>query len=85
MSTTNNEESNNKKEKRHFSGICTFSRRIHLTIYYTQMEFLTVPIKIYELLKSRKRVIIATDGGAIPLKGSLGFVLADEDGSILLI
>jgi hypothetical protein len=27
---------------------------------------------------------IATDGGAIPIKGSLGFVFADEDGTILL-
>jgi hypothetical protein len=27
-----------------------------------------VPMKIYELFKSTKRVLIATDGGAIPLK-----------------
>jgi hypothetical protein len=35
-------------------------------------------MKIYELFKSTKKVKIATDGGAIPLKGSLGFVFADE-------
>jgi hypothetical protein len=29
-------------------------------------------------------VLIATDGGAIPMKGSIGFVIADEDGDILL-
>ncbi|OEU17034.1 hypothetical protein FRACYDRAFT_239635 [Fragilariopsis cylindrus CCMP1102] len=33
---------------------------------------------------STSRVNIATDGGAIPLKGSLGFVFADEQGMILL-
>jgi hypothetical protein len=29
-------------------------------------------------------VLIATDGRAIPMKGSIGFVIADEDGNILL-
>jgi hypothetical protein len=56
----------------------------HISQYYTQLEFLTVPIKIYELLKTTKKVLIATDGGAIPMKGSIGFVIADEDGNILL-
>jgi hypothetical protein len=56
----------------------------HISQYYTQINFLTIPIKIYELQKLSNKVIIATDGGAIPLKGSLGFVLADEEGSILL-
>jgi hypothetical protein len=37
-----------------------------------------VPYEIYEILKSTKKVHIATDGGAIPFKGSIGFVLADE-------
>jgi hypothetical protein len=57
----------------------------HISRYYTQLEFLMVPIKIYELLKSTKKVLIATDGGAIPMKGSIGFVVADEDGTILLM
>jgi hypothetical protein len=35
----------------------------HISQYYTQLEFLTVPIKIYELLESTKEVLIATDGG----------------------
>jgi hypothetical protein len=56
----------------------------HISQYYTQIEFLTVPIEIYELLKSTKKVKIATDGGAIPFKELLGFVFADEDGKILL-
>jgi hypothetical protein len=29
-----------------------------------------------------RKVLIATDGGAIPMKGSIGFVSADEDGNI---
>jgi hypothetical protein len=57
----------------------------HISQYYTQLEFLTVPIKIYELLKTIKKVLIATDGGAIPMKGSIGFVIADEEGNILLM
>jgi hypothetical protein len=48
----------------------------YISQYYTQIEFLTAPIAIYELLKSTKKVLIATDGGAIPMKGSIGFVLA---------
>jgi hypothetical protein len=60
------------------------SQEEHISQYYAQIEFFMVPMKIYELFKSTKRVLIATDGGAIPLKGSLGFVFADEDGKILL-
>ena len=56
----------------------------HISQYYTQIEFHMVPMKIYDLFKSTKKALIATDGGAIPLKGSLGFVFADEDGTILL-
>jgi hypothetical protein len=56
----------------------------YVSQYYSQIEFIMVPMKIYELFKSTKRVLIATDGGAIPFKGSIGFVFADEDGTILL-
>ncbi len=49
----------------------------YVSQYYSQIEFLTVPMKIYELFKSTKRVLIATDGGSIPLKGSLGFVFEE--------
>jgi len=60
------------------------SQEEHISQYYEQIEFFMVPMKIYELFKSTKKVLIATDGGAIPLKGSLGFVFADEEGTILL-
>jgi hypothetical protein len=56
----------------------------HVTQYYTQIDFIRVPHEIYELLKSTKKVLIATDGGAIPMKGSIRFLIADEDGNILL-
>jgi hypothetical protein len=56
----------------------------HISQYYTQIDFLTTPVTIYELFKSTNKVNIATDGGAIPLKGSLGFVFADEEGTTLL-
>jgi hypothetical protein len=61
------------------------SQEEFISQYYTQIEFLSTPIEIYELFKStRKVLIIATDGGAIPMKGSIGFVFADADGTILL-
>jgi hypothetical protein len=56
----------------------------HIAQYYTQIQFLTVPHEIYEILKSTRKVNMATDGGAIQFKGSIGFVLADEEGNILL-
>jgi hypothetical protein len=55
----------------------------HISQHYTQIEFDIVPIKLYELLKSPNKVLIATDGGAIPLKGLLEFIVADEEGTIL--
>ena len=55
------------------------SHEEHVTHYYTRIDFLTVSIKIYELIKSTNKVNIATDGGAIPFKGSLGFVFADDN------
>jgi hypothetical protein len=39
----------------------------HVTQYYTQINFIMVPHKIYKLLKSTRKVLIATDGGAIPM------------------
>jgi hypothetical protein len=53
----------------------------HIAQYYTQIEFLMIP---HEIFKSTQKVYIATDGGAILFKGSLGFVFADEEGNILL-
>ena len=57
---------------------------VHISQYYTQIDFHTVPVQIYEQLKTTGTIYIATDGGAIPFKGSLGFVLADKEGNILL-
>jgi hypothetical protein len=37
------------------------SQEEHISQYYAHIEFHTVPMKIYELLKSTKRVLIATD------------------------
>jgi hypothetical protein len=55
----------------------------YISQYYTQIDFHTVPVKIYEHLKSIRKVFVATDGGAIPFKGSLGFVIADDEGNIM--
>ena len=61
------------------------SQQEHITQYYdTQIIFNLAPITIYELLKSPNKLVIATDGGAIPFKGStIGFVIANEEGTIL--
>ena len=56
----------------------------HISQYYTQIEFHKTPYETYELFKSPKKIKIATDGGAIPFKGSLGFVFANEEGIIIL-
>jgi hypothetical protein len=56
----------------------------HISQYYTQVEFDIVPIQLYRMLKSTNKVLLATDGGAIPLKESLGFVISDEEGTILI-
>jgi hypothetical protein len=60
------------------------TQEVHTSQYYTEINFLTVPIEIYELIKSTKKIQKTTDGGAIPLKGSFGFGFADEDGTLLL-
>jgi hypothetical protein len=56
----------------------------NISQYYTQLDFLSAPVTIYELLKTSNKVHIATDGRAIPMKGSIGFVFANEEGTILL-
>jgi hypothetical protein len=47
------------------------SQEEHVAQVYTQIEFFVVPYEIYEMLKSTRNVNIATDGGAIPFKGSI--------------
>ena len=37
------------------------SQEEHISQYYTQIEFHVVPMKIYELFKSTKKALIATD------------------------
>jgi hypothetical protein len=43
----------------------------HIAQYYTEVVYHTTPIAIYEQLKSTRTALVATDGGAIPLKGSI--------------
>ncbi|OEU23095.1 hypothetical protein FRACYDRAFT_233261 [Fragilariopsis cylindrus CCMP1102] len=55
------------------------SQEEHVSQYYAEINFFTTPYEVYELIKSPRKYNIATDGGAIPpLKGSLGFVVANE-------
>ena len=61
-----------------------YNQEEHIAQYYTEVEFHTTPVAVYEQLKSTRTALIATDGGAIPRKGSLGFAIADEEGIILL-
>ena len=56
----------------------------HISQYYKQIDFHTVLIQIYEQLKTTGKILTATDRGTILLKGSLGFTLADAEGTISL-
>ena len=47
---------------------------------------LEIPVfENYSKMKAIKKTILATDGGAIQYKGSLGFVRSTSDGTILLL
>ncbi|OEU11446.1 hypothetical protein FRACYDRAFT_245185 [Fragilariopsis cylindrus CCMP1102] len=75
-----------KKTSNYGIGLSLFgkSQEEHVSQYYAEINFFTTPYEVYELIKSPRKYNIATDGGAIPLKGSLGFVVANEDGTVLL-
>jgi hypothetical protein len=62
---------NDKKETETFMEY-VYSQQEHISQYYAQIDFLTIPIRIHELLKSTNKVHIAIDGGAIPLKSITG-------------
>ena len=53
----------------------------YISQYYKDITFLVSPQEIYHLLKEEVNLIFATDGGAVKFKGSLGIVLATEDGT----
>ena len=40
--------------------------------------------EVYQALKTTTKVIMATDGGAKPFKGSIGFVITDSTHKVLL-
>ena len=62
---TNDEEGKLKDREDNILMDYLRSQQKHTTQYYTQINFDTAPITIYELLKSPKKLVIATDGGAI--------------------
>jgi hypothetical protein len=62
----------NEYKIRYIYGLHFLATRVYILVV---VGFHIVPFRLYEYLKSTKKVLIATDGGAIPLQGSLGFVL----------
>ena len=56
----------------------------YISQYYSDIHLDITPIQLYNMIKEKKQLIFATDGGAIKFKGSLGFVLTDETGERIL-
>ena len=53
--------------------------------YYHHFKFFPVAFSLYEQLANQETIAIATNGGAIPSKGSIGFVIAKlHDGESFL-
>jgi hypothetical protein len=65
-------------------GISHETRGTYNTVLYADRIPDRTKSKYMNGSNQTKKVKIAIDGGAIPFKGSLGFVFADEDGTILL-
>ena len=61
------------------------TRPSYLSQYYSDLEFIILSHKIYELLQKDCKIVLATDGGAVPFKGSIGFIVTKEDGTKLML
>ena len=62
----------------------TYAQLAYISQYYENTKCNLRDIEIYNLMKASSKIIMATDGGAIKHKGSLGFILTNTDGTILL-
>ena len=56
----------------------------YISQYYSKIVCEILEIEMYNEMKATSKIIMATDGGAIQYKGSLGFVLTTSDSTVLL-
>ena len=56
----------------------------YISQYYADIHFDITPVQLYNMIKEKKQLIFATDGGEVKFKGSLGFLLTDESGDRIL-
>ena len=70
-----------------FSPSIVSSRADYITQYYTEFDFdhsLKIN-EIYDLIATKNIISLSTDGGAILHQGSLGFLMAKQDGTHLFM
>ena len=60
------------------------TRPSYLSQYYSDLEFVIPPHKIYELLQKDCKIVHTTNGDAVPFKGYIGSVITKEDGTRLV-
>ena len=56
----------------------------HISQYYTQLNCLIPAGEIYQAMKTTSKIFMATDGGAVKYKGSIGCILTTKTGQELL-
>ena len=60
------------------------SQPAYISQYYAQIKCEIPEAEVYQALKTTKKIIMATDGGAKPFKGSIGFLITDSTHKVLL-
>ena len=56
----------------------------YISRYYSEIKLEIPVLEIYNGMKASDKIILATDGGGIQYKGSLGFVMTASNETILL-
>ena len=67
-----------------FYPVCIITTRLHFSILFGDKTRERPVLDIYNKMKESKKIILATDGGAIKYKGFLGFVMMASNGTVLL-
>ena len=81
--TTNDVERTTQKRWSYLHTVGEGTRQTYTTILCTTRILISTNHNIRTTQVSKK-VHKATDGGAVPLKGSMGFIIMDEEGTVLL-
>ena len=60
------------------------SQTAYISQYYANIKWELPEAEVYRILKDTKKIIMATDGGAIAFKRSLEFVITDAKHKVLI-